>query len=293
MADAANEESSAAAERLNAAIDRLLAEEAPAPTAHDDEAELLAVAALLKRVRPDAAEPRLAYADVLGARLLAARPQPAKGAVSRRRALATGAAVAAGAAGFALGRLADPAVSSPDPAPAPRPPARDLTIQRGEWFPVAQVADVPPGHVVAFTAGAVLGHLLNRDGDLVALSAVCTHMGCLLTWQADEQRFLCPCHNAHFSNEGVIQPTPDYPWTPPPLPRLTVKVEDDRVWVWSTGSEGPRHGVTHTTTTIPPERRAASENSSPRAHRAGTLHSGCAHSSSVPTAGCPRARDEP
>ena len=98
---------------------------------------------------------------------------------------------------------------------------------------------MPPGTVVPFTAGAVLGHLMNRDGNLVALSAICTHMGCLLRWEADGQYFLCPCHNAHFDSAGVIQPTPDYPWTPPPLPILTLKTEDDRVWVWSTGTEAP------------------------------------------------------
>jgi cytochrome b6-f complex iron-sulfur subunit len=73
----------------------------------------------------------------------------------------------------------------------------------------------------------------------VALSAVCTHLGCVLRWKEDAQLFNCPCHNADFNSEGVIQPTPDYPWTPPPLPVLQVKVEDGQVWVLGTSDPPP------------------------------------------------------
>jgi len=240
MSNEEAEVSSAAAERLNAAIDRLLAERRPPdPTAGTDEAELWQVAALLKQARPDLAAPRPAYLAALGQRLRAAG-DPSRGRVSRRQALSTGAtALAAGAAGFAIGRLTEPASTSSSTSPPARLPSRELTLRQGEWVPVAHVSDVPPGAVVPFAAGAVLGHLVNREGHLVALSAICTHMGCVLRWNDDTQLFNCPCHNADFNSEGVIQPTPDYPWTPPPLPVLQVKVEDDQVWVLGTGDPPP------------------------------------------------------
>jgi Rieske Fe-S protein len=161
--------------------------------------------------------------------------------VSRRRALAAGAAVAAGAAGFALGRAAVTTTGPPAGGAAqspPRTPSRDLTVLRGQWFPVARLSAVPPGTVVAFTAGAVLGHLVNEGGTLTALSAACTHMGCLLQWQEARREFHCPCHDAIFGPDGVIRPTPEYPYSPPPLPRLQVKVEADEVLVWSTPVDG-------------------------------------------------------
>jgi nitrite reductase/ring-hydroxylating ferredoxin subunit len=224
-----DEQPSRTAEWLNAAIDRLLAERSPreAP-ATAEEAELLRTAVLLKQLRAEEAQPRAAFVAALERRLRQARERPRR-LVSRRRALATAAAAAAaGVAGFAVGRLADEVLE----APASERP-RELVIPQGEWFPVARLDEVPPGTVLPFTAGAVLGHLLNQGGTLVALSAVCTHMGCLLRWQAHTRQFLCPCHGATFGPDGVIQPTPEYPYRPPPLPHLAVKVENGLVYVWS------------------------------------------------------------
>jgi cytochrome b6-f complex iron-sulfur subunit len=245
--DDALERLTPAAERLNAAIDSLLAERRPAVEPGDaDEAELLLLAATLKQLRPDAASPRLEYADELGAQLRAAR-RPRRTPLSRRRVLATGAAasaaVAAGAAGFAIARLTEPRPATPPSQAGGRDPNRDLTLVNGEWFSVARLADVPPGTVVAFNAGAVIGHLINDNGNLQALSAICTHMGCILRWQADEREFLCPCHNAIFGPDGIIRPTPEYPFRPPPLPRLQVKVENGEVLVWSTGGDEQGSGA--------------------------------------------------
>jgi cytochrome b6-f complex iron-sulfur subunit len=227
-----------AAERLNAAIDDLLAERRPAEVAATaDEAELLGIAAALKQLRPETAEPRLEYADELGQRLRAARrPRGRPPAVSRRGALAAGAAaLAAGVGGFAIGRLAEPGAAAPGGAPQwSIDPSRDLTLVNGEWFPVAKLTDLPPGTVVAFTAGAIMGHVLNEGGDLRALSAICTHMGCIVGWNGATRQFDCPCHGANFNTDGVIQPTPQYPYRPPPLVRIPVKVENGEVYVLTT-----------------------------------------------------------
>jgi menaquinol-cytochrome c reductase iron-sulfur subunit len=37
---------------------------------------------------------------------------------------------------------------------------------------------------------------------LVALSAVCPHLGCGIGWDAAAGNFLCPCHDSRFSPEG-------------------------------------------------------------------------------------------
>lgn len=47
----------------------------------------------------------------------------------------------------------------------------------------------------------------KKNGDFIALSVKCTHMGCALTWNEKEGVFECPCHASRFSITGeVLQP---------------------------------------------------------------------------------------
>lgn len=62
-------------------------------------------------------------------------------------------------------------------------------------------------------------------GEFVALSAVCTHLGCIVTWQPDKGIFLCPCHGGRFSTTGKVLGGPP----PKPLPSYSVKVEQDQL----------------------------------------------------------------
>jgi nitrite reductase/ring-hydroxylating ferredoxin subunit len=40
-------------------------------------------------------------------------------------------------------------------------------------------------------------------GDFVALSSTCPHLGCQVRWEAQNDRFFCPCHNGVFDPSGV------------------------------------------------------------------------------------------
>jgi cytochrome b6-f complex iron-sulfur subunit len=44
----------------------------------------------------------------------------------------------------------------------------------------------------------------KQDGGLVALSAVCPHLGCIVLWEKDKQDFLCPCHAGYFTPDGDV-----------------------------------------------------------------------------------------
>jgi glycine/D-amino acid oxidase-like deaminating enzyme/nitrite reductase/ring-hydroxylating ferredoxin subunit len=46
----------------------------------------------------------------------------------------------------------------------------------------------------------------SRDdaGKLSAVSAVCTHMGCLVHWNSTETTWDCPCHGSRFSRSGEV-----------------------------------------------------------------------------------------
>lgn len=44
-----------------------------------------------------------------------------------------------------------------------------------------------------------------EDGNIIALSPVCTHLGCTVDWDPEESgqnRFFCPCHGGIFEKDG-------------------------------------------------------------------------------------------
>lgn len=44
----------------------------------------------------------------------------------------------------------------------------------------------------------------DEDGKIHALSAACTHLGCIVSWNAAETSWDCPCHGSRFSVDGQI-----------------------------------------------------------------------------------------
>lgn len=48
----------------------------------------------------------------------------------------------------------------------------------------------------------------DEKGTLHAFSAVCTHLGCIVRWNADERSFDCPCHGSRFSTTGKVMNGP-------------------------------------------------------------------------------------
>src|SRR5919106_1318044 len=44
----------------------------------------------------------------------------------------------------------------------------------------------------------------DPTGQLHTYSAVCTHLGCTVTWNNSEKSFDCPCHGSRFSSSGTV-----------------------------------------------------------------------------------------
>ncbi len=45
--------------------------------------------------------------------------------------------------------------------------------------------------------------LSNTNNGLLALSMICTHLGCLFKWVDTNNRFECPCHGSKFQADGT------------------------------------------------------------------------------------------
>jgi Rieske Fe-S protein len=44
----------------------------------------------------------------------------------------------------------------------------------------------------------------DAEGELHVLSARCTHLGCIVAWNAAEQSWDCPCHGSRFGIDGTV-----------------------------------------------------------------------------------------
>jgi len=79
----------------------------------------------------------------------------------------------------------------------------------------------PPDSV---TLDPETGIYVVRDPDgYFALSAVCTHLGCLTAYKPELGIIACPCHGSKFNRDGVKIAGP----APKPLPRLRMWLNDD------------------------------------------------------------------
>ncbi|EFL21437.1 Rieske family iron-sulfur cluster-binding protein, partial [Streptomyces himastatinicus ATCC 53653] len=67
------------------------------------------------------------------------------------------------------------------------------------------VRDIPPGGgaVVRVGAGQRAVHR-DEEGALHALSARCTHLGCLVRFDDAERTWECPCHGSRFAVDGSV-----------------------------------------------------------------------------------------
>lgn len=74
----------------------------------------------------------------------------------------------------------------------------------------------------------ISAYILTDEGrNYVALSNICTHLGCRVRWIEDQSQFFCPCHNAVFDENGEVVSGPP----PRPLDRIQVKVEEDQIYI--------------------------------------------------------------
>ena len=88
-------------------------------------------------------------------------------------------------------------------------------------FKVGPPEDFPPGVVDERFKETRGIWVVNDDGQLYALIAICTHLGCPPNWLAAQNKFKCPCHGSGYYRSGVNFEGP----TPRPLERAAISVD--------------------------------------------------------------------
>ena len=93
---------------------------------------------------------------------------------------------------------------------------------------VFSATDIPEGEAKFFEyAGTAAVLVKTKAGDIAALSAVCTHLGCIVQWEKDKQDFICPCHAGHYAADGTVLSGPP----PRALAKIPVAVAEGKITV--------------------------------------------------------------
>lgn len=90
--------------------------------------------------------------------------------------------------------------------------------------------DIPLGQGKVVAMGSTPVMVVNTDQGVKAYEAICTHLGCIVTWDGSAGNIYCPCHDGRFSasSGGVISGPP-----PAPLPPVETAVEGNEIYLVS------------------------------------------------------------
>ncbi|MBI3361655.1 MAG: ubiquinol-cytochrome c reductase iron-sulfur subunit [Chloroflexi bacterium] len=109
-----------------------------------------------------------------------------------------------------------------------------------DWVRLGAVSKVEPGTPTLFKTTVerqtgwisaqeeVSAYVLTEDGQtFVAMSNICTHLGCRVRWISEQTKFFCPCHNGIFAKDGTVISGPP----PRPLDRFVTKIENGVLFI--------------------------------------------------------------
>lgn len=98
-------------------------------------------------------------------------------------------------------------------------PDAPLTINKDE---------IPTGTAKEFVFNETPLVVINRRGSgFIALSRVCTHLGCLVGYDKFNDKLVCPCHAGEFDLEGRVLSGP----ATKSLQRYPLKITTDQITI--------------------------------------------------------------
>jgi cytochrome b6-f complex iron-sulfur subunit len=82
-----------------------------------------------------------------------------------------------------------------------------------DLYPVNTVTYLPDQQV----------YIVRTPEGFYAVSAVCTHLGCITQWKPESKQIACPCHGSKFQSDGTKIEGP----APRPLPHFSILLTPD------------------------------------------------------------------
>lgn len=261
-------------ERVDAYAEQLRSDERPeACNMPPEHAGIYQAVAMLRALAPEAAEPTPAFAAHLWQRLadsasrdrIVVQEQPAtpsesaampqdgtsghtRPQVTRRGVLAGGLAAAASlAAGVTAGVTLERLAAGEGTASTTATPWGMDLVPQGHWVSLFAADTLAVGDVRRFVAATVVGFVRRTAAGFEALSGACTHMGCLLAWNASARTYDCPCHGGRFLENGQSAPLSSTAYRP--LPTIATRVDAGMVWVYLPDPHGSPGASTTAATT--------------------------------------------
>jgi cytochrome b6-f complex iron-sulfur subunit len=106
-------------------------------------------------------------------------------------------------------------------------PPKQAAAAGGGPVAVGATADLPVGKGQVYSVANKPVLVIHTADGYHAVSAVCTHLGCIVVWNEQKAVIACPCHAGFFSINGDVISGPP----PAPLKVYQVQVQGDQIYV--------------------------------------------------------------
>ncbi len=93
---------------------------------------------------------------------------------------------------------------------------------------VAKIDSVPVGRAKEIKLGKTPVFVVHLPDGYRVFSGICTHLGCIVRWEEEKQRFFCPCHKGIYDKTGKVIGGPP----PRPLDQYKVEVDKNLVYIY-------------------------------------------------------------
>ncbi len=104
------------------------------------------------------------------------------------------------------------------------PGKREKTYHK---YLVAKEGEIPVGKAKEITLSNKPVFVVHLEDGYKVFSGVCTHLGCIVRWEQNKERFYCPCHAGYFSKTGEVTAGPP----PRPLDEYEVVMDNKLVFI--------------------------------------------------------------
>jgi Rieske Fe-S protein len=115
-----------------------------------------------------------------------------------------------------------------------------LIRREAQWLPAGPVNELVPNQptpvMLRIAREDGYAQVIDRrtvflvrtgDAQVTALDSTCSHLGCRVSWDAEAQELVCPCHGGRYDRTGQVTAGPP----PAPLTSLQTQVMDGTVRV--------------------------------------------------------------